>query len=368
MKKLLLTILLGLYICPWVSADIIELTNNRTVTGKVIEQTDEYVRLKTDSGISITFYTEEIVGVSINVTDRPAVEEVTINPPVQKESGRTLTLTTAVSPAPKNTNPSIKNFLWQVTSPNDPNKKAYLFGSIHFGKANMYPLNSVIENAFAESDVLAVEANVKDINMVRTAEQITEYGILSDDDHIKNYLKPKTYQRFQKQLEQFGMPDFTFSNFRPWMAAMTLVVLQIKDLGFEEKLGVDYYFLTKAEETGKAIAELESVEFQMQLFQTIDGDLFMQYTLDSIEETEKMLNTLIKAWKTGDTTSLEKVAITDVMKKSPETAHIMDKVLYNRNPGMVNKIKNYLETGQTHFVVVGAGHLLQERGIVELLR
>jgi uncharacterized protein YbaP (TraB family) len=35
---------------------------------------------------------------------------------------------------------------------------------------------------------------------------------------------------------------------------------------------------------------------------------------------------------------------------------------------MVSKIEDYLRTGETHFVVVGAGHLLGEKGIINLLR
>jgi uncharacterized protein YbaP (TraB family) len=45
-----------------------------------------------------------------------------------------------------------------------------------------------------------------------------------------------------------------------------------------------------------------------------------------------------------------------------------EKLLYTRNKNMVSKITEYLQTHETYFVIVGAGHLVGERGIVELLR
>jgi uncharacterized protein YbaP (TraB family) len=35
---------------------------------------------------------------------------------------------------------------------------------------------------------------------------------------------------------------------------------------------------------------------------------------------------------------------------------------------MASKIEEFLKTGQTYFVVVGAGHLIGDKGIIELLR
>ena len=41
---------------------------------------------------------------------------------------------------------------------------------------------------------------------------------------------------------------------------------------------------------------------------------------------------------------------------------------FNRNRKMKEKIKNYLKGDKDYFVVVGAGHLIGDKGIVALLQ
>ena len=43
------------------------------------------------------------------------------------------------------------------------------------------------------------------------------------------------------------------------------------------------------------------------------------------------------------------------------------KLFDDRNRQMAQKIDGYLATGQTHFIVVGAGHLVGETGLLKLL-
>ena len=50
-----------------------------------------------------------------------------------------------------------KHFLWQVDS---PTTRIYLMGSIHLLRQDVYPLAPVIEEAFAASDILVLEADL----------------------------------------------------------------------------------------------------------------------------------------------------------------------------------------------------------------
>lgn len=47
---------------------------------------------------------------------------------------------------------------------------------------------------------------------------------------------------------------------------------------------------------------------------------------------------------------------------------IYEKLIYERNRNMVSKIEEFLRTKETYFVVVGAGHLVGKKGIIEMLR
>jgi len=47
---------------------------------------------------------------------------------------------------------------------------------------------------------------------------------------------------------------------------------------------------------------------------------------------------------------------------------IYEKLIYKRNRNMALRIEGFLGTNGTYFVVVGAAHLLGDRGIIQLLR
>jgi uncharacterized protein len=56
------------------------------------------------------------------------------------------------------------------------------------------------------------------------------------------------------------------------------------------------------------------------------------------------------------------------IREEPKLAPIMRKLIDDRNVKMVSKIEGFLKTGQTCFIVAGAGHLVGNKGIVNMLK
>ena len=76
---------------------------------------------------------------------------------------------------------------------------------------------------------------------------------------------------------------------------------------------------------------------------------------------------LTKAWTSGDTKSMESI-LTRSVSGDKRLASIFEKVVYERNGKMALKIEDFLRTRETYFVIVGAGHLVGDRGIIEILK
>jgi uncharacterized protein YbaP (TraB family) len=73
-------------------------------------------------------------------------------------------------------------------------------------------------------------------------------------------------------------------------------------------------------------------------------------------------------WKAGDAEELEQLLITKPLKERPELRGVFVKLFDERNAKMAAKIDALLrKPRQTQFVVVGAGHLIGDKGIVRLL-
>ena len=56
------------------------------------------------------------------------------------------------------------------------------------------------------------------------------------------------------------------------------------------------------------------------------------------------------------------------LEEAPELAPLFKKLFTDRNLTMADKIARFLETESSYFVLVGAGHLIGDDGIVALLK
>jgi uncharacterized protein YbaP (TraB family) len=258
-----------------------------------------------------------------------------------------------------------KSFLWKVQLKTNT---VFVLGSIHYLKKGVYPLNEKIEKAFDQADILVVEANINDTGKVDT-QKLVESALYLDDETLEKHVSAQTYGLVKKELERLGVPLELIGKQKPWFLALTLASLEIVKLGFDPNYGIDRYFLSKAEGK-KKILEMESFDYQINLFCQLtekEQELLLLYTLKDIKVLEQELDKLIQAWTSGDTKEMESI-ITKSVSEDKRLSPIYDKFIYERNKNMASKIEDYLKTKETYFVIVGAGHLVGNQGIIEILK
>jgi hypothetical protein len=259
---------------------------------------------------------------------------------------------------------SQKSFLWKIQS---KTSTVYVLGSIHFAKKEVYPLHQKIENAFVQSDALVVEANVNDIQKI-DIQKIMESAFYPANDALEKHISPETFEWLKEETNGLGIPLELLNKQKPWFLAMTLVALESMKLGLDPNLGIDKYFLSKAQGK-KKIMELESLEYQISLlsgFSDKDQELFLIYTLKDLHVMDQEVNPLIQAWISGDTQRMESI-LTRSVSEDKRLSGIFEKLIFERNREMASKIEDFLRTKETYFVIVGAGHLVGSRGVIGLL-
>jgi hypothetical protein len=258
-----------------------------------------------------------------------------------------------------------KSFLWKVES---QGPIVYILGSIHLLKRENYPLTPRLEKAFEEADTLVVEANIGDLKKI-DPQLLLAKALYPEGDSLPNHVSNETYVLVKSAAERLGLPPETFRRQRPWMLALVLSSMEMMRLGYEPQFGVDWYFLSKAGKA-KRVLELESFEYQVNLlsgFSAEEQELFLLLALRDLKSAGEQVDLLVRAWETGDVRGLEEV----LMKKLREDQRLYpfyEKFLYHRNREMVQKIEYYLKTTGVYFVVIGAAHLIGEKGIVEMLQ
>ncbi|MCX5846179.1 MAG: TraB/GumN family protein [Deltaproteobacteria bacterium] len=258
-----------------------------------------------------------------------------------------------------------KSFLWRVQS---KRSTVYILGSIHLLKKDIYPLSRTIENAFEKSDVLAVEADINDIGRLNI-QKLMESAFYSGNDTLEKHVSRSTFDTIKEQTERLGLPVEFVYNQKPWFLGLTLSSVELMKAGYDPNYGMDKYFLSKAAGT-KKILELESLDYQIDLLSGLNDDeqeLFLLYTLKDLKILTQEVDNLVEAWQAGAVESMERT-VTKSFTEDRRFSGIYDKLIYKRNRNMALKIEGFLKTNGNYFVVVGAAHLLGDRGIVQLLK
>jgi uncharacterized protein YbaP (TraB family) len=257
-----------------------------------------------------------------------------------------------------------RDFLWRVRS---GTATVYLLGSIHVLKKDFYPLSKRIEDAFDRSAVLAVEADINNVSRMDITKML-EGAAYPGGDKVENHLSAGTYELLKKESAAAGIPMGLIGKQRPWFSAMTLMSFALLKSGFDPAYGVDLHFLSEAEGK-KRIVELESIDFQMDLFSGLsdrDQEYFLLSTIKELRTLDSDAGRLVSAWKSGNVGGVESIMAEAEREKG--MSPVYEKILYDRNKTMAAKIGELLDGRETAFVVVGAGHLVGERGIIAILK
>lgn len=131
---------------------------------------------------------------------------------------------------------------------------------------------------------------------------------------------------------------------------------------------MDIFIQQKAQGQNKPVIGLETYTFQVKLLTTLlDMPLHEQYikmieSFENKEEGEKIVKNLIDAYKSFNLASLG-----EAMKASDGFENMANRVLDSRNENWAQKMPSIMSEKSTLFAV-GAGHLIGDKGILNLLK
>lgn len=257
-------------------------------------------------------------------------------------------------------------FIWEVSSMTN---KIYLYGTVHAGKKEWYPLPAAVEQGFADSQVLVVEADISDVEAMQKMQPAT----YTPPDNLAKHVDPASYERFRKLLPRYQLPEASVSKLKPFMAVSLLVFSDWARLGFRPELAVEVYLIDKAVKAKMPVRELEGLEVQVALMDSLteeENQRVFEGTVDALERglTEGQIKGMVETWQAGDPAKMLRIA-RDYDDKVKGAAELEEKFVWGRHDAMVKKIEGYLNTSKERaFVAVGALHLAGPRGLVEQLR
>ncbi len=253
----------------------------------------------------------------------------------------------------------------------DRDRSLYLYGTIHAGKADYYPLEPRIGKALAAAPTLALEVDLgRDPSAVQAA--VLQHGMFAAGSTSYASLDAGRRARLEAGLKRQGIDPAAMARLKPWMLVMTLAMVEIAKLGYDPALGVDLHLAGLAR--GKArISELESVQLQVALMDRMPLDTqwsLLEETLDYIASGRQASETreLFAAYERADRDALDRIAERVASDDSISGKFARDVLLIERNGPMADKVAALLTRENNAVVAVGLMHLLGKEGVPELLR
>lgn len=256
---------------------------------------------------------------------------------------------------------------------------AWLFGSIHIGTEDFYPLPDYVLDAFDGSDALAVEVDVLALESDLGAQmQMLSQMVYTDGSTIKDHISEELYESAVAIMEASGMYMQMLDYYMPVIWYSYVESCAIMQCGYDANLGVDYHMLRRAKAQKKPVLEVESAQEQYAMLAGLSPELqvyLLENTVNSCKDIQVYLmamSMLVGAWKNGNEEALSANVNKTPIFFDEEERRLYEEfnqaLLTQRDGGMTQFAVDALSSGEEVFICVGAAHVLGEKGMAYQLR
>lgn len=163
-----------------------------------------------------------------------------------------------------------------------------------------------------------------------------------------------------------GVPIEAVDVMRPWMVSNLVSVGLLVSNDFDPESGVEKQLQPMV--AGKTIRALETAEGQMKMLASVSDETQLRMLKDMLaemDETVPVLQELVSDWSVGDVEDLEEDLLEEMKSEFPQAYDI---VFTQRNQNWADQIEVEMKGSGTDFIAVGAGHLVGDDSVQEILK
>jgi uncharacterized protein YbaP (TraB family) len=250
--------------------------------------------------------------------------------------------------------------LWRVSG-NDLKQPSFLFGTFHLLCKEDIHFSDALKRAIKSSDEIYMEMDLDDPSTMLSG---MLYMNMKDGKKLQDLYTPEEYQRLQNYFsDTLQMPMMMFQKAKPYFL---VALLYPKMMNCATPAGIEEELMKIAKEDKKEIKGLETMQFQASVFDSIPYEWQAKELLKNIDsfsvyknEFEQMLD----LYKKQELDSMRNM----ITKSEFGSEKYEDLLLNDRNKNWVKQLKEIMKN-ESVFVAVGAGHLVGDFGLINLLR
>lgn len=265
----------------------------------------------------------------------------------------------------KETSASNNTLLWRISGKGLA-KPSYLFGTMHLLCGDDIALSENLISAIKSSDNVYLELDMDNMFEMLGAMQ---HMNMKGDTTLADLLTKEEYKKVKQYFEENSvmLPFSMLESFKPMLAA-SMIAEQESKTTCDNMVAMEQLIMQEAKEYDKKILGLETMDFQLSIFDKIpykqQAQQLYQMIIHSKDSSDKNeMTELTNAYRSQQLEKMEEMT----KKEDMGIKNFTEILLYKRNEAWARKLQNLLP-GKSLVVAVGAGHLPGKRGVINLLR
>lgn len=246
----------------------------------------------------------------------------------------------------------------------------YLFGTIHVGQPEFYPLEARIVAAMNGASKLALEVDPDtDPGAVEAARR--KYG-LYPDGATGDEMTPVLRERTRQALAKAGIDADAMSHVRPWLVATVLAIAEYSAQGYRTDLSVESHLVGLAKAKKVPVVSLETVTAQLSLFDRLSEAEQLRFLEESVTLIESgrqraEVRQIVEAWRTADRRTFDEIAARAAADTTLSGRFVKKVLLDERNIGLAEKLAGLLKQENNVVAAIGVLHLVGSNSVPALL-
>ena len=263
--------------------------------------------------------------------------------------------------------------LWKISG-KDLSKPSYILGTHHLAPLSIVDSIANFKETLNSVNQVYGEVITKEMQNPANMQKMQQAMILPGDTTLHTLLTEARYDSIAATIKQLmGVELKMMDKIKPsFLSSQIAVVLAMKTIkGFNPQQQLDGWVQAEAEKLGKKIGGLETIDYQMGVLfnsQSLQRQAELLYgCVRYLDKGEDQAIRMTNAYMKQDLKELNAIINEKLGNCYDALPEEEDKLLYNRNSNWNKQMPAIMKANSTLFVV-GAGHLLGERGVLNLLK
>ena len=251
--------------------------------------------------------------------------------------------------------------LWQVS---DGDSKIWLFGSVHLLPPDVEWRTEVFDKVLAGADKVYFETDVGPNAATSILARTFEIGMNPLGTTLSSQLPPADADALRAMTAKMELPVGMLQAMKPWLAANTIVSAAAVTAGYDPQSGVDIVLQNELPEGRKAY--FETGDQQLDFLAGAPQAEQVAMLIDTVGQADQLsgkLDDMVTAWAAG-TPEILADAFFDELAGYEAFAQ---RLIYDRNNTWLTRIDAMLANNEEDLIVVGAGHLIGDGSVIDLL-